>query len=131
MRSTIFFIAISLLFSLSSCKEKKKNNIVEPPTAIVSETPAPVAEVKKEEPKPVVKQLSHYLVAGCFRVEANADRLHTKLTNEGYPAQILPYRNRYYLVTYEGFENRASAQISLNRIVREKGKKGTWVYPVR
>lgn len=131
MRSTVFLVAISLLFSLSSCKNKKDSAIEAPKPAAVVETPAPVEVVKKEEPKPVVKELSYFLIAGCFEIKSNADRLHSKLLNEGYPSQIIPYRNRYYLVTYEGFENRREAQVALNRIVRENGKGYTWVYPVK
>lgn len=130
MRTIVILVAFSLLFSLSSCKKKKKVETIEvSKTEIVETVPAPVVEVK-EEPQPVVREMNYFLVAGCFKVKSNADNLNARLISEGYNSKIMPYYN-LYMVTYEGFETRQEAQSALNRIVQEPGKELTWVYPVK
>ena len=116
MKITVILLALSLL-CLFSCKDKKVKEelTVAPP---------------KEEPKPVVKQVNYYLVAGCFKIPENAERLQAKLIQEGYDSRIVPFYNMS-MVTYDGYETRKEAQVALNRIVREPGKERTWVYPVR
>ena len=123
MKITVILLALSLL-CLFSCKDKKvKEEVVE------VAKPEPVAP-PKEEPKPVVKQVNYYLVAGCFKIPENAERLQAKLIQEGYDSRIVPFYNMS-MVTYDGYETRKEAQVALNRIVREPGKELTWVYPVR
>ncbi|MBD9179289.1 MAG: hypothetical protein EGP82_08980 [Odoribacter splanchnicus] len=131
MRTIVILVALSFLFSLSSCKKKKTATIEAPKTEIAETTPAPapVPEVK-EEPKPVVREMNYFLVAGCFKVKSNADNLNARLVSEGYNSKIMPYYN-LYMVTYEGFETRQEAQSALNRMVQEPGKELTWVYPVK
>ena len=131
MRTIVILVALSLLFSLSSCKKKKQVQTIEAPKTEVAATPAPapVPEVK-EEPKPVVREMNYFLVAGCFKVKSNADNLNARLISEGYNSKIMPFYN-LYMVTYEGFETRQEAQAALNRIVQEPGKELTWVYPVK
>lgn len=132
MRTIVILVALSFLFSLSSCKKKKKTETIQAPKTEIVETtpaPAPVAEVK-EEPKPVVREMNYFLVAGCFKVKSNADNLNARLISEGYNSKIMPYYN-LYMVTYEGFETRSEAQSALNNMVQEPGKELTWVYPVK
>lgn len=131
MKLTILLVAVSLLLSVSACKKKTKTVQV-PPRVEVKDTikPEPVIVEKNEKPAPVVKQMNYYLVAGCFKVRENAERLHAQLLREGYDARILPYYN-YEMVTFDGFETHAEAQEALNRIVQEPGKSQTWIYPVR
>ncbi len=131
MRTIVILVALSFLFSLSSCKKKKTATIEAPKTEIAETTPAPapVPEVK-EEPKPVVREMNYFLVAGCFKVKSNADNLNARLVSEGYNSKIMPYYN-LYMVTYQGFETRQEAQSALNRMVQEPGKELTWVYPVK
>ena len=131
MRTIVILVALSFLFSLSSCKKKKTATIEAPKTEIAETTPAPapVPEVK-EEPQPVVREMNYFLVAGCFKVKSNADNLNARLVSEGYNSKIMPYYN-LYMVTYEGFETRQEAQSALNRMVQEPGKELTWVYPVK
>ena len=115
MKITVILLALSLL-CLFSCKDKKvKEELTTQKVEVVEVAkPEPVAP-PKEEPKPVVKQVNYYLVAGCFKIPENAERLQAKLIQEGY----------------DGYETRKEAQVALNRIVREPGKELTWVYPVR
>ena len=104
MKITVILLALSLL-CLFSCKDKKvKEELTTQKVEVVEVAkPEPVAP-PKEEPKPVVKQVNYYLVAGCYNMS---------------------------MVTYDGYETRKEAQVALNRIVREPGKELTWVYPVR
>lgn len=128
MKTIVILIAISFLFSLSSCK-KKKTEIIEAPKTEVIETPKaePVPEVKEI---PVVRQMNYFLIAGCFKIKSNAERLNAHLISEGYNSKIVPYYNMN-MVTYEGYETRPEAQVALNRIVLEAGKSQTWVYPMK
>ena len=122
MKITVILLALSLL-CLFSCKDKKvKEELTTQKVEVVEVAkPEPVAP-PKEEPKPVVKQVNYYLVAGCFKIPENTERLQAKLIQEGYDSRM---------VTYDGYETRKEAQVALNRIVREPGKERTWVYPVR
>lgn len=131
MRIIVFLLALSIVGLFSSCKDKKKKNVLTEQKVEVVEVakPEPVAP-PVEEPKPVVKQVNYYLVAGCFKVRENAERLNAKLLDEGYDSRVLPFYNMS-MVTYNGYETREEAQVALNRIVNEPGKEMTWVYPVR
>ena len=126
MKITVILLALSLL-CLFSCKDKKvKEELTTQKVEVVEVAkPEPVAP-----PKPVVKQVNYYLVAGCFKIPENAERLQAKLIQEGYDSRIVPFYNMS-MVTYDGYETRKEAQVALNRIVREPGKELTWVYPVR
>ena len=132
MRIVVILLALSLVGLFSSCKDKKKNTTLTEQKVEVVEIakPEPEAAAPKEEPRPIVKKVNYYLVAGCFKIRENAERLHAQLINEGYDSQILPFYNMS-MVTYNGYETRQEAQIALNRIVNEPGKEMTWVYPVK
>lgn len=130
MRIAVILLALCMAGIFSSCKKKAKEAITTQQVEVVEVTQPEPVEPKQEEPKPVVKQINYYLVAGCFKVRSNAERLHTKLSSEGYDSRILPFYDMN-MVTYEGFETRQEAQVALNRIVQETGKEDTWVYPVK
>lgn len=131
MRIIAILLTLSLIGIFSSCKNKKQNEKLTTQQVEVVEVVKPeLVEPPREEPKPVVKQVNYYLVAGCFKVRENAERLNSKLLNEGYDSRILPFYNMS-MVTYDGYETRQEAQSALNRIVKETGKELTWVYPVK
>lgn len=131
MKSILFFVAASLLLSVSSCKGKKDSNALTQVQTVISDT-LKVTEVVKETPKPpTVEKSTHFLIAGCFRIKSNADRLFSKLEGQGYSPRILPYYNDLYLVAYSGYPTKAEAQIALNNMVYREGKRCTWIYPVR
>lgn len=131
MKTISIILALSFLGMIVSCKDKKPKEVLTTQNVEVVEVanPEPVAE-KKESPRPVVKQMNYYLVAGCFKVQGNADRLHTRLLNEGYDSRIVPLYDMS-MVTYDGYVTRQEAQVALNQIVRKPGKECTWVYPVK
>lgn len=131
MRTVIILLVLSFVGFFSSCKDKKKNvELTEEKVEVVETAKPEPVETPREEPKPVIKQANFYLVAGCFRVSENAERLNAKLINEGYDSKILPFYNMS-MVTYDGYQTRREAQVALNRIVQQPGKQLTWVYPVR
>lgn len=130
MKIVVIVSALLWVALFSSCKDKKKKVELTQQKVEVVEMPQPEPVVPKEEPKPVVKEVNYYLVAGCFKIYDNAERLNTKLLNEGYDSRILPFYNMS-MVTYSGYETREEAQMALNRIVKEEGKERTWVYPVK
>ena len=103
MKITVILLALSLL-CLFSCKDKKvKEELTTQKVEVVEVAkPEPVAP-PKEEPKPVVKQVNYYLVAGCFKIPENAERLQAKLIQEGYDSRIVPFYNMS-MVTYDGSE---------------------------
>ena len=103
MKITVILLALSLL-CLFSCKDKKvKEELTTQKVEVVEVAkPEPVAP-PKEEPKPVVKQVNYYLVAGCFKIPENAERLQAKLIQEGYDSRIVPFYNMS-MVTYDGYE---------------------------
>lgn len=131
MKISVILLVLLGVGLFSACKDKKKKAELTTQQVEVVETiqPEPV-QPPKEEPAPVVKQVNYYLVAGCFKVYGNAERLNAKLLNEGYDSKILPFYNMS-MVTYDGYETRGEAQVALNRIVKETGKELTWVYPVK
>lgn len=129
MKIIVILLILSMSGIFTSCKKKAKEVVTTQKVEVVEVKPEPVAP-KKETPKPVVKQVNYYLVAGCFKIHNNAERLNDKLRNEGYDSKILPFYDMS-MVTYDGYETRQEAQTALNRMVQEAGKEETWVYPVK
>ncbi len=130
MRVIVILLTVSLLGALTSCKEKRQKEVFTSKKVEVKEVIKQEPVAPKETSKPVVKQVNYYLVAGCFKIPSNAERLHDKLVNEGYDSKIVPFYDMS-MVTYGGYETREEAQAALNRIVQEEGKELTWVYPVK
>ena len=87
MKITVILLALSLL-CLFSCKDKKvKEELTTQKVEVVEVAkPEPVAP-PKEEPKPVVKQVNYYLVAGCFKIPENAESKASDREKEEYPVQ--------------------------------------------
>ncbi len=131
MRIIVILLAFLWVGLITACKDKKKNvELTEQKVEVLEVVqPEPVAP-PQEEPKPEVKQVNYHLVAGCFKVYDNAVRLNAKLLDQGYDSRIIPFYNMS-MVTYDGYETRQEAQYALNQIVKEPGKKMTWVYPVK
>lgn len=125
MKIVLMLVCIGLLVA---CKEKKEQ-LTEQKVEVVEKTqPEPVKSEESEEPKPVVKEMNYFLVAGCFEVQSNAERLNQKLLAEGYDSKIIPFY-RLHMVTYKGYETRAEAQAELNRMVLQEGMEWVWLYP--
>jgi nucleoid DNA-binding protein len=83
-------------------------------------------EVKREEVKAVVGKFP--VIAGCFKIKSNADRLHKQLIEKGYPAAITTSRNGLlYKVSMESFASRQEAVNGLARLKRAEPGMELWV----
>jgi nucleoid DNA-binding protein len=68
-----------------------------------------------------------HLVAGTFTIEANADRMITKLTEEGYqPEKLHQEAKNVYYVSISSFPDRSSATEEMEKL-KTQGK-ATWIY---
>jgi nucleoid DNA-binding protein len=70
----------------------------------------------------------YYLIAGCFSVEANADKMVEKLKTEGFDAQKLAISkiNMFY-VSYSSYSDRASAAQEMEKL-KAADKENIWIY---
>lgn len=130
MKILCLLLILSVVGMVTSCKNKKQKEVTTQQVEVVEVTKTEQVAPPQEEPKPVVKQMNYYVVAGCFRLIENAERLNAKLLNAGYDSKILPFYNMS-MVTYDGYETRQEAQKALNRLVQEPENEMAWVYPVK
>lgn len=65
----------------------------------------------------------YHVIAGAFRIEANAQKKIGQLTEKGFSAQMIG-KNRYglHIVVYSSYENRLEALSSLRTIKRTENK---------
>lgn len=130
MKILCVLLILSVVGMATSCKNKKQKEVTTQQVEVVEVIKNEAVAPPQEEPKPVVKQMNYYVVAGCFRLIENAERLNAKLLNAGYDSKILPFYNMS-MVTYDGYETRQEAQKALNRLVQEPENEMAWVYPVK
>lgn len=130
MKILCVLLILSVVGMATSCKNKKQKEVTTQQVEVVEVIKTEPVAPPQEEPKPVVKQMNYYVVAGCFRLIENAERLNAKLLNAGYDSKILPFYNMS-MVTYDGYETRQEAQKALNRLVQEPENEMAWVYPVK
>ena len=88
--------------------------IVEPEPVIIEEPPVVV-----ETPKYPPGTPKYYVVAGCFEIKSNAERLVEVLRKQGYNSEIFSERGGFYRVCYNSYYNSAEAFAEMNRLVRE------------
>ena len=81
-------------------------------------------DVKPEIVKPVVGKFP--VIAGCFKIKSNADRLHKQLIEKGYPATMTVSRNGLYKVSMESFASRQEAMAGLARLKRAEPGMQLW-----
>lgn len=130
MKILCVLLILSVVGMATSCKNKKQKEVTTQQVEVVEVIKTEAVAPPQEEPKPVVKQMNYYVVAGCFRLIENAERLNAKLLNAGYDSKILPFYNMS-MVTYDGYETHQEAQKALNRLVQEPENEMAWVYPVK
>jgi len=98
----------------------------ESPSLSVSE----LDEVPQEQVlQPIVSpsgQAKYYIVAGCFREEANANELVNSLNNKGYKAEKFGRIGNLHAVSYASFGNREDAVSELERI-RQEEQPDAWM----
>ena len=93
-------------------KLKPKNNII-------------IKEVKKEIEKPSIviekeqpSKKQYYIIAGAFSVEANANKLQSRLNKWNYNSTVIRTEN-IMRVSYDEFKSKEEALISLAKIRKE------------
>jgi|GEM_PF-67498 len=69
-------------------------------------------------PSEIVQQEFH-IVAGCFSIEANAQKMVDRLRTKGFQSHILDQRKGLYRVTYGSYATRAEALEDLSAIKQE------------
>jgi len=83
-------------------------------------------DVRREVVKPVVGKFP--VIAGCFKIKGNADRLHKQLIEKGYPAAITASRNGLlFKVSVESFASRQEAVAGLARLKSAEPGMELWV----
>lgn len=86
-------------------------------------------DVKSEGVKSVdVKNLTDRfsVIAGCFKIRENADRLHKQLTDKGYPAAIITSRTGLFKVIMESFASKQEAIEGLARLKKAEPGMQLW-----
>jgi hypothetical protein len=68
----------------------------------------------------------YHIIAGSFRVPANAERQKLKLERSGFSPVILPPKDNFIMVSLGSYKTRAQAVAALKSL-REKTKMDLWV----
>jgi hypothetical protein len=66
------------------------------------------------------------VIAGCFKVEENAIKLHKQLIDKGYPATITSSRTGFFKVSVQSFETRQDAIDGLARLKKAEPGMQLW-----
>jgi cell division protein FtsN len=82
-------------------------------------------EVRSEDVKTEVGKFP--VIAGCFKVKSNADRLHKQLVEKGYPASIVVSRTGLNKVIMQSFATRREAVDGLERLKKAEPGLQLWV----
>ncbi len=93
------------------------------PLAAGTETVKPVAEPVKSSPAPLPEEIKpdasapvFYLVAGCFKMEENAEALYEELLSKGFASERPGKHHGLHLVTFQQSGSRAEARIALEKL---------------
>ena len=101
-------------------KGKITEDIIEnnPEETLVIEAVEDILIIEAEERPVIIPPKTHYIIAGAFAEQKNANRLLNKLKNSKYNPEIL--EGSYLLrVSYDSFYNREDAILALNNIKQE------------
>jgi nucleoid DNA-binding protein len=102
-------------------KEKIETPVKELPNVNLSQTNATKQKSKMSAGK------RYYLVAGCFSVEANAEKMVQKLISQGFKSEKFkkPNSNMFY-VSYSSYASRAEAAGEMDRL-KSAGQSNIWI----
>ena len=134
MRTWWILSLAALLLAGAGCKDKKQTEARQnAPTTQTAQPEPPRQEPPKETapaPTPTAKAEPHYfLIAGCFEYRSNADNLAESLKASGFPdAEVLPYYENLYLVSYCGYATREEAEEALRKMRQEDDRADTWLH---
>jgi len=75
--------------------------------------------------KPVIKKglYKFHIIAGCFGVYRNADRLAAKLRKRGYNSAIIDQNKGLYRVAFQSYTTETEAELALKEIKVSQNKK--------
>lgn len=81
--------------------------------------------------EPIVSlPLIYQIIGGCFSDQDNANRLVSKLQNQGYEAKIFDQKGKLFRVTYGGFATQKEARKVLRK-VQANTNVSAWLYKAR
>lgn len=121
---------LSLAIGMSACKEEKKT-LKNPKTTKKIVKAKPIEKkVEKEVPKVVVKKAidKYFLITASFKNQSNAEKMKSKLQEEGYDSQIILSKHNYYRVSYKGFSKRNEAFKALKLARSSQGTEDVWLH---
>ncbi len=88
--------------------------------------PPPSAQAVRKTPVQASTGKKYYIVAGCFRDEANADRLVKELQDKGYDAEKFGKIGPLFAVSYGSFPDKSSADTELATI-KKNVQADAWI----
>ncbi|NJM14969.1 MAG: hypothetical protein HC896_05935 [Bacteroidales bacterium] len=102
---------------------------IEPETPI-EDTVVEVPEVPagKNVYMPVEKGSKYYVVAGCFKIERNADRYAEKLRSKGFNAQKFGMYRGFHAVCFDSYSTRQEGLQKLRQIRQDVEPKAWMLY---
>jgi len=85
---------------MNACKEEKKTLKNQKTTKKIVKAKPVQKKIEKEVPKAVVKKAMnrYFLITASFKNKANAEKIKSKLVNEGYDSRIILSKSNYYRV---------------------------------
>lgn len=87
-----------------------------------------VKEVAVKSGEVKVPEGKYAVIAGCFKIKDNAERLHKQLVEKGYPAIITTSRNGLlFKVNVQSFATRQEAVSGLSRIKKSEPGLELWI----
>jgi len=69
----------------------------------------------------------YHVVAGCFKVRENADKLADKLIKQGYPAEVSNLGKYFFRVSVQSFQTKREAELALAQIANTQPETGYWL----
>jgi nucleoid DNA-binding protein len=105
-------------------KNQDSSSLVVYPSA-APEVILPEAEAA---PAPEIVPAGRYqVIAGCFRVRENAEKLHEQLIAKGYPASIKSSSNGFHKVSIQSFTSRQEAITGLAKFRKAEASYDFWL----
>jgi cell division protein FtsN len=69
----------------------------------------------------------YHVVAGCFKVRENADKLADQLIKQGYPAQVSNLGKYFFRVSVQSFQTKREAEMALAQLIKSEPETGYWL----
>lgn len=72
-------------------------------------------------------QSKYHVIAGCFKIKENADKLLSHLRSMGYDSKLNRFANGTFIVTVQSYTGRNEAQLTLNTLREKEPQAGYWM----